>query len=299
MAMHERNPGTTGAGAQTTNLHLFDPATRVLQRTVTVPANLFAYTLRVFDGHIAGLYTQDNTTRCRVWDTNFAEVSDFQVAPIAATHSGRRAMLSVYTDPATGIEMGIGVVGDEAFVIARGYQGVVPYANFEDASCAQAIKDLALITMSLWDVDENRSGSLRGRGSEDAQRKAQPIPIAAPLECEEWPIFEFYRTSCTVTGQTEDGEGIEETAGDTGDSAHRLDLDSVLITTPGVAASVALQYVNFLGTPRRQIELTVRETGDLIRPLDYIDFDGALWLVVEAALDVDRRTYRLRAMEAA
>lgn len=297
VALHQRSPGASTFGSFTTSLRLYHPTTRTLVQTVTVPAGLQARTLRVTDRHITGLYVDGPRVRCRIWTRNWDQVADFLVSPTGGS-VGTVRRLSVYTDSHRR-ELVIGCVGSTFIVIAPYYAGVVLYADFEGKSCAAAMKDLALITMSYLEVDENKVGTLRGRASEDAERKLQPVVVSRPLEMEEWPVFEFFRTSCLVTGRTEDGEDIEEVVGDTGDSARRLEIDSALITTPALAQTIGLQYVSFLGVPRRQAEIVIEESNDLIRPSEYIDLDGTLWLVVEASLDAKRREYRLRALEAA
>jgi hypothetical protein len=299
VALHQRNEAAAGPGTWTTNLRLYNPTTRALVQTVTVPSTLYARTLRVFGNYIIGLYSHGPATRARIWTKEWAQVTDYE---LRATGTSSASKVTIFTD-VHGQELPCVALRYDSFyselhVLAPYYAGVVPYADFEGMSCAEALRQIALLTMAYHNVDESRIGSLRGRAADDAQLKTQAIPIASPLECEEWPVFEFYRTSCKVSGRDVSGEEIEEIAGDTGDSAHRLELDSPLINTSALAISIGQMYVGFLGTTRRQLELTVRETGDLIRPLDYIDFDGALWLVVEAGLDADLRTYRLRVIEA-
>ncbi len=306
MALHERDAGATGGGAQTTNLHLYDPATRTRVKTVQVPADLWAWSLRVVDmgsaRFILGIYVEGGRTYLRVWDANWTTLTDYKISDVTPSTSDSTvtysARITVWPHEDLG-EIAIVYTANVMLVLAKGYVGVVEHADFEGKSCAEALRQLALISACFIEVDEQKVASLRHRASEDAERKGQPIHVGRPLEVEEWPISEFYRSSCRVTGQTSAGDDIESIAGATGDSAHRLELDGDLVTTESLAQAIGWQYVGVLSTIRRQVELTIEETGDLIRPLDYIDLDGALWLVMEAQLDVDERTYGLRAVEVA
>ncbi len=300
IAIHEVDQLT--ALDPTTTMRLYDPATRALVRTVTVPENLWAWTLRVWQDEaglrIAGLYTQLGTTRLRIWDDSWNQIADYLVAGAASGIAGTRALLTIYTD-SEGVELPVGSAGNVLFVVAKGYRGVVPYADFSDLSCAAALRELALVSMSYVDVDAFKIGTLRGRGIRDAEALRQAYEIDTPLEMEVWPLTEFYRASAKISGTDPAGQSIEAVTGDVGDSARRIELDGQLVTTGGLAEAVGNEYVSFLSVERRQAEVTVKETGRVLRPTDYVVLDAATWRVLQADLQTIERKQNLRLLEAA
>ena len=62
--------------------------------------------------------------------------------------------------------------------------------------------------------------------------------------------------------------------------------------------TVVLWFVDRL-VARRQAEVTVKETGRIVRPLDYVRLDGADWLVIQADLETIDRRQQLRLLESA
>jgi len=303
VALHERNASAGGANpTYTTNLHLYNVTSRTKQRTITVPTGLFARTLRAFGTFIAGLYTFGPTTRCRVWDLDWKQVADYEVAQrgVPITGVGRdEAFLTVFTEPVTLKEEACGFAGNSMFVLATSYAGVIPYADFEGLSVAGALVELAKPAGAYIEIDEYGVGAIRSRLTEDAQRRDVALVIDEPLSLKAIPIWEFYRTSAIVSGRTEAGDDIEELAGDTGDSANRIEISGPLITTPSVAQAIGNEYVSILNQKVRQAEPTVCEVDDLIRVFDYVEMDGSRWLVVQASLKPDGRTYDLKLVEVA
>ncbi|HEY3175681.1 MAG TPA: hypothetical protein VGK94_07965 [Candidatus Polarisedimenticolia bacterium] len=300
VAVHEYDPGASHGNNPKETMRLYDAATRTLVKTIAVPQNFWAWSLRVWaveEGiRIAGLYTLLGTTRLRIWDASWVQVADYQVADKASGIAGTKAFLSVFTDSG-GKEFLVGCAGEQFFVVAKGYAGVIPYADFAGMSCAEGLRELAIASISYIEVDHFKAGTIRGRASRDEEARSQAIAIDEPLERVSWPISEFYRTSATITGSDSAGGKIEETAGDLGDSAHRLELGGELIQTGGLAEAIAQEYVSVLSVPRRQEELTFAETGRLVDAGDYLDFDGALWKVLDADLDTRARRITARVLE--
>lgn len=301
MACHQYavgNPPTP-----TTNLRLYDAATSVMVRDVTVPQNLLAWSLRVFNDagqtRIGGLYLLRGTMRLRIWDDTWTQVADYQVAsnPAAPSKGGgaTRTFLTVFTT--LGQETLAGICGKEFFVLGRGYAGVVPYADFSGASCAEALREIALISMSYVEVDHFKLGSLRSRTSRNTVKRLQAYEIDEPLERVSWPVYEFYRTSAKISGTDSSGGAVSAVTGEAGDSAHRLELDGKLVSTGGLAEAIGLGYVSQLAVKRRQEELSFVETGQTLTAGDYIYMDGAFWRLLETNFDLKARKIAARAME--
>lgn len=311
VAFHEFDPGTGGSGGstikRTTNLHLYDPATRLKVKTVTVPLGLLAWTLRVFGDWIGALYALGPTTRLIVWNKNWSVVADLEVAQKASVYPKDTnltagidlwtAYLTVFTEPDTGIEVLCGAAGGQIFVAATYFAGVFEYADFSGLSVAGALREVALGTISYVNVDHQKIGNLKTRLLADPVAAASAPRLDAPIDNESWPLWEFYRTSAEVTGRTSAGDEISKIAGDTGDSQHRMSISSQLIQSDGLAEVVATFYVGLLSRKLRQEEVTVHETGQLLHVLDFVRMDGIVWLIVELSLDVEERQHDLRLIE--
>jgi len=311
MALHEFNPNGNQKPTPTTNLHLYDTTTRKVVRIVTVPDGLWAWSLRVWEDEngvrIAGLYDYLNTTRLRIWTEDWVEVVDYQVSGRIMTDKGTDTHTvwqgqighnSVFTDP-NGTEMVVGYSGDSTWVLGKGYRGVIPYADLSDKSCAEAFRQLSLLTMSIYTVDLFGNIFIRGRGYLDDEKRGSPVPIDVPLSWVTRPLWERYAASAKVSGaEPLTGTTIDVVAGDTGDSAHRVELSSDFVITASLAEAVGSAYVGFFGKPRQQIDVDVPETGTLIRPLDYVSLDGRAWIVLASEFNHKNRTHSLRMVEA-
>ena len=307
MAIHEREPGAGGAGALTTNLHLYDCATGLKVRTVTVPQFLIGWSLRVFDvddrRYVAGLYAHQGTSRIRLWDAfDWSEAADWEVSTRAPESFATNAVndcgrLTVYRNAVSGREFLVGLCGGEAFVLARYYAGVIPYADFDGMSCGAAMKEIALVVNSYLHVDHYKRGSLISRVRALNVTDATIHDLDEPLDQTSWPIWELYRTSAEVTGRDSAGLEFSVVSGTAGDSQHRLTLDSALVQDRNVARSVGEFYSQFLGRELREEEVVVRETGTPIHVFDFVRLAGRVYLAIEVSFDPERRRYTMRLVE--
>lgn len=305
MVLHERDMGATGGGARTTNLHLYNASTRAFMRTVQVPVDLAVWSLRVFDlpggeRWIVGIYsdTPNQTTRVRLWDDQFVEKADYKISDRVIGSSGLKGYVTIWKDPVTAIEYPIIATSGELLVLAKGYAGVVPYADFDGLSCGGAIKELALATLTYATVDPYKAGSLQSRLVSNALRRARPIDLDAPIRHTSWPLWEFYRTSAEINGTDATGVAFSVIRGTTGDSQHRISLDSKIVATTSLAEIVAEAYSALLSRKVTQEEVEVNETGTPIHVLDYVRLSGIVYLVIESTYSPTRRTYSLRLVEA-
>lgn len=274
-----------------TTLHVYDPASYAQLRTVTVPSGLKLWTLRAFDGFVAALFLDAGKSKVIVWDESWAEIVRYTVA----STSEAPQLLTVFTDPTTGADVAVGYSSGAWFVLSRSFAGVLAYADFEGMSCAAALRDLALISGAYLRVDQYGSASIQGRGSVEGAPVAGDLPD--PLDEDGLPVWEGYRASVVCAGKDATGADIEEIAGDSGDSAHRLEINSQLVTTGGVAQSVASLYAAILSTEREQLEVTVPEDGPLARPLQVWRLHGKRWLVTKAETDFRDREQDLELVE--
>jgi hypothetical protein len=211
-----------------------------------------------------------------------------------AVNLTKRAFQTVMVD-GNGEEFACGRAGDEWFVLSTSYAGVVRYADFSALSCMQAIKALAVITNSYFDADRYRSFTFRPRPTALAPAAVQTIDD--PLERTSFPIWEFFRSACKVTGTDASGKGFTIVQGVDGGNSKTLEISSPLIATPGMALAVAMFYAAYLNRVLRQEDIRIDEPEEPIRVLDVVTFDDLKWLVTDVQSNTRDREQSLRLFE--
>jgi hypothetical protein len=300
-----------------------DPPT--LLGKVTVPRRLFVPSLRGYNypgiGNVVGcLYFTAEATKMRIWRldslTEWTVIADFTLRGAdteAAFGSETDCQLTVFdharTKPEEAETVFLAAIENEfaadpggnltplLSVVSSQFIGVVPYADFSGMSVAKALKELALATMSYIHVDHNRIGLFQGRAIRQEERDAPPIDLTEPLERRSRILWEFYRTSVEVRGETADGTAVTATAGEQGASARRQTFSSQFVNSEALAFGVATQYLGYLGQRRREEEVTVREQDPTPHVLDKVRLDGRDYLVAEARHDFLQREIELRLYE--
>jgi len=106
-----------------------------------------------------------------------------------------------------------------------------------------------------------------------------------------------FRKSAKITGRDEAGNAISLVAGESGDSARRLELNSNLISTLALLQAIGSMMVAFFGQVRIEENVTISEDGTILRPLDERLLDGVRYMVVEAETGLSEREQDLRLFE--
>lgn len=285
---------TTSTGVGQFTVHEIDPGAHTLVRTKAVDTGASVVPIpQTFHARVIGnalvvpAFIFPATRLYALDPSSFDLLASYQLAPTFQTPP---VLLGSWQGPTEIV--GIGYAASRYLALARTVQSV-PYADFSDMSCAAALKQLALVTMNVVRVDEFRAGSFASRIDYVTGRATHELP--APVDGEEESlVWENYRASVKVTGKQEDGADIEIVVGNSGDSAHRLELDSKLITLPGMAEVIGQLYLALLSVQRQQLDGTYPETGTILRPLDQVFRAGTEWLVLEAELDLLARELDLR-----
>lgn len=276
-----------------TTLKLLSMDDYTVQKTATVPAGLKLWSMRYLDGQLVVLYVLNNTTRLLILDAEtLDQVADYEVAQ----SSDGPHLLTVFTE-ADSQNVGVGFAGGRYFVLARYFAGVIPYADFKGLSRGAALRELALAAAAVLEVDEFKVLRLVGRSF---LFEADPqLELDTPLEQESLPVWENYRASVEVKGKTEDGEEISVIKGDTGDSAHRLEISCRFATTAGLCDAIASLYAAHFGAmpPRSQENVSVDEPGVRMRPLRSVRLAGKRYLVEQAESDLRTREQDLVLVE--
>ena len=99
------------------------------------------------------LYWKGGMTHLRTYSWPALEtVADYI---LDASGTDVRSYMTPWTDPETDEEVLLVNVNGNLYVASKRYAGVVPYADFEDKSCAAALRDLALISGAYLYVDRH------------------------------------------------------------------------------------------------------------------------------------------------
>lgn len=277
----------------------------ISRTTPEVHPPLDMWTMRAFDDFIAVLYGDtwvagfpdgpggwSGAMRCRVinWST-LETAADFQVVPDVPF--GTKSYLTTFVTT-NGQEVVVGNVGGQMFTIARSFVGTVPYADFDGLSCGGALRDMALATVSYLYVDNFQIGFLQSRSN----RAGSSVRITdASIEKHiERSMHEQYVASVAITGTEDDGTEFEVLEGDTGDSAHRAELSSSIVTSAGQASSVASAYAALLSGDRRQHDIDTRG-GARLHANELWWFEGRLYRVISSALDIAKDSQSVKMIE--
>jgi len=243
------------------------------------------WSARSWDGWFAFFYTTADGTRISIYETaGWTLAGDYLVSTLA-TFNATTHLAPISFDGSRTIA--VGSSGSEWFVLSKRYDGVVRYADFSGKSCAEAMKELAIVTAGIVDVDHQKSMRLTPRayvGSGDAV-----LDVSTPIEQSRSLFGDIYRASVVAkgTGPAPDNLSFEVVAGDRGDSARRLEINSDFITTGGVATSVALSTFQFLGSVTSQIEATIDDDGTLLRPFDRVTLSGLPYAIYKIETDLE------------
>lgn len=312
------NPGSAGAGAGTfvdfsttqvgelrccrpqnlmvffdyadDTLKLYDLTSSTLSRTITPEGSaVLVWTIRSWGPWFAFLYSAFDGTYFSAYDTtSWLLVADYLVSPLQSAN-GNVHLTTVNFNGSYSV--GVGFAGGEWFILSKRYDGVIAYANFESKSCAAGMREIAVVTASILNVDAFKQMSLIPRayvGMGDAV-----ADLAPPFEQSRKPIGDIYRASVTVRGKGPDDKDIEITAGFTGDSARRLEIESDFVTTGGVASSTAWATQAFLSSVGTQIDATIEDDGTPIAPFDRVTLNGSAYAVYKIETDLESHEHNV------
>jgi hypothetical protein len=250
-------------------------------------------TFRKFAGYYVALA---GTGSCVVWDTTTGAV----VAQYDIGRGGRAAYVATVFDGSGQLTPAyVGYAGDTYFALSTGFTGVVPYADFDDMSCAAALRELAIVSGSHMWVDEYNSGNLIARKSARIMGR-DPVEIDDPVESTEMPVWEWLRRSVEVTAKDEAGNDIAVVAGDPADSAYRLSVEVKMPITAGLAGALAGAYLAYLGAdppPRQLDELIVEPAERPLRMFDLATRDGVVYVVLRVETNCQDREQSVQLVE--
>lgn len=260
--------------------------------TVTFPINPQMSTLNSFDGKMraAVLYFTGGLAYVRIWNIStgtWVSEGDYLVAEETGT-----ATAQTYYTGNEWVWWGSVGTGPSYFLVSRSFGGVIPYADFEGLSCGAALRELAILTGSFVTVDEFGIGSFVPRSYVIRDRSTEEL--ADPIDMQRKSLSENYRDSVKVAGTAADDTDFEVVAGVRGDPSKQLEISSPLIQEEPLAEAVAALYASLLGSVVPQAEATVREPAERLRPLDRIRLAGRDWDVLDAELDLEDETQKVK-----
>ena len=282
---------------------VYDLVTKLLTQVVVLPAEaakLAMWTLRYFDGFVA-VTGQDEFGRgsfVYFWDQAWTYRGRYRLVAIdQGLGSAPGAGLIPYCTPFTlsdGKQVLIVNASGTMLVLSTRYDGVIPYADGADKSCAALLTEVAGLLIQTLDVTPYGIVRLKPRNATTDPR----MTLAEPLDADEQPLWDEYRTSFEVTGKDVAGNDVEYISGDTGDSARRGSREIGLAITAGMAQTIAEAAQQFLGQKRRQIDGTWAEGTQQVRPFDVVRFRTRKWIALEVETDLQDEEQDLRLVSA-
>lgn len=280
---------SSGALLDLYQVGLYDGAS--LSETLERADDVDLSTLRAMGDHLLALHRASGT-RVAIWRHDSGElVADHLVTESSGAHAA-----TVFDAGGTAVPAYVGYAAGTWFVASTASSNVIAYADFEGASCGEALKQLAIASAAVIRVDEYGTGYLVGRSTARSVFGLYARTIQEPaLERETRAVWDEYRTSVSVVGRRENGEEFERIVGAGGDSAKRFEIDAALVSSEGLADALGQQYLDVLAREVREETVTIEEPEDgPIRVLEIVRLDGRDHLTLFVETDLVERTQQLR-----
>lgn len=163
------------------------------------------------------------------------------------------------------------------------YAGVIAYADFEGKSCAEALRDLAILTNALFWIDDSGGAHFVAR---DLYDPGAVLPLDADSSDDDRRDMDRVDDKVweeTVSYIEVSGGGFSAVSGEADFAASGLSVDSPLIPNEAFCQALADALYDFYGRLRAFVEMNVRDPDGIIyRPLDRKTLDGIRYLVYES-----------------
>jgi hypothetical protein len=148
------------------------------------------------------------------------------------------------------------------------YAGVIPYADFEGLSAAEALKKLAVLCNALFWVDDDLQGHFVARDLYDPGSVADIGPRV--MDRKDDVLWDEISRFVSVSGG-----GFEAVSGDNSFAAEGIDIESSFIPNAAFAQSLADAYAEFYRKARAYVEAPIHDVdGRIYRPLDRVTLGG-------------------------
>ena len=277
----------------TYDIRMYDLTTLTLVRVIPFTLGvIYAWTMRAWEGWFTFVYSVGGLSRIAIYETQgWTLVAGYVLSETPPVHG---TFITTQTLDGGGTVL-VAFVGDEWLVLALRYAGVVRYADFGGSSCGAAVRDLALITNCLINVDNFKTVRLANRlviGQGETVHS-----LDDPLSSVRTPVSSVYRESVLVSGQTRLNEKIEVIIGDAGKSASRLSVDSALITTTGMAVAAGISLYQFVNHVRSQVDATILDEDLNVTALQRVTMLGRRWFVYKIQTDLEQGTHNVTLLE--
>ena len=172
------------------------------------------------------------------------------------------------------------------YVGSPAFSGVVPYADFEGQSVANALDDLAILLNGVFFVDVQGVAYFVLRDLDSGSPVATLDDLV--LEREEDPIWvETYDYVAVSVGNGEAGAGVKTS------TSRNLEVDIQLAVSLGVGTAAAFYLLSFYEKRRRVARVTLEDRGEVYRLLDPVSLDGISWIIYSVERDLG--TYEVSA----
>ena len=291
MVVHRREPVVVSDQATKGSTQGFDVyAGSTLEVSLQSPGDgVQTETFRAMGDHYLAVRLSAGSASIAVWERATGNlVADHRFVGSV----GGAVQATVFDEGGTVTPTFVCYAGGRYAVASQSFSGVIPYADFEGLSAWDALRELALVSGAYVWVDEFGAGYLVSRAA--SLSTLPTVEIDAPLRGTFRPVSAWYRASCVVTGETEDGEEVEEVFPPGGDSNNRLEISIDLPITAGLASALAAAYVSYFGSLGEQRDWTIVEPrSGRARFFGKVSHKGREYRVLRAGTSLTRATQSL------
>jgi len=253
------------------------PSCRINQEVAGNPYFYPTRTARFIDGSIYIVLIADGAVQLVRSDDEFQTYVMRELAP----STSKTTIMACRVRDTYRIACYKGAFARGYYIAAPLYSGVVDYADFDGLSCAEGLKKLAVLTNSIFYVDDDLQGHFVARDLFDPGT-VEDIDDRI-MERADTLLWEVTAQYVTVSGN-----GVEATAGNAAFAADGIDLETSLLPNEAFAQALADAYYLFYSLARQYLELMVHDRdGRIYRPLDRVTVGGAeRYLVYESDHDL-------------
>lgn len=249
--------------------------------------NFPTHSLRYVRGALYCVAICDGRSQLIVSDDQF---QSYTVKPITDPGVGAR-LFAARVNGAYQITGWSGTAQRGHLIAAPFYAGVVAYADFTNLSVAEALRQLAVLTNSIFYVDDEIQAYFLSR---DSPPSDETLDITPMLKGRRDVLIWEESHPCAVVS----GNNLNEKAGDTRFIGHAADISSQLLPNAAYAAALAKSYADFYSPDRRQSSVVVKNPDATIYyPLRRVIMDGVEYQVLESDYELSRNQSTLKLVQ--
>jgi hypothetical protein len=236
------------------------------------------HTLRSLNGALCAVCISDGTPQ---FITSRDQFTTYQMGDLTTSSSTARYFGSRILDQYR-IFTYVGTTPRGYQTAAPFYAGVVSYADFAGKSCAEGLKDLAVLTNAAFWVDDDAQGHFVARDLYDPGA-VTALDDALDYRAKERSQDAIWDQAVSYVEVSGGSVADAVVAGDHDFAASGLSISSNFLPNEAFGQALAQSYFDFFGRRRAFEEVPVIDPdGRIYQPLDRVTINGIRYLVYES-----------------